>query len=210
MFTGLIQGLGEVKEIKRAKGVNRLSVIAGDLCKNAGVGDSVSVNGACLTLVKSGGNELVFEIMDESLKKTNLSRLRAGDRVNLEPSLRLGDKVGGHLVSGHIDGIARLRSVSASGQTRRFQIGLPREFMRFIVPKGSIAVNGVSLTVGEVGPDWFAVHIIPHTLKSTTFSSAKAGDSVNIELDLAAKYAQKVVRKDETITENFLKERGFI
>lgn len=210
MFTGIVRELGIVKELKRTGDIHRLSIVANDVSKDAAVGDSISVNGVCLTVVKAGGNELVFEIMDESLKRSNLGRLRKNDRVNLEASLKLGDRLGGHMVSGHIDMTGTIKKIARSGQTCEIRIEFPPEFKRYIVPKGAIAVDGVSLTVGEVGGNWFSVYIIPHTLKFSRFGLAKIRDSVNIELDLLAKYTQNMASKDRGVTEALLKEKGFI
>jgi len=210
MFTGIVQELGTVKEIRASGSVHRLSVVSKHISGNANIGDSVAVNGVCLTVVGSGRNEITFEVMAESLEKTNLCRARRGEDVNLEPALRLGDKVSGHLVSGHIDGTGVIQKLKKATNTCEIRIEVPESFIKHIVAKGSIAVDGVSLTVGEVGRNWFSVYIIPHTLKSTRLKALKTRDAVNIELDLMAKYAEQSHSGTKPITEAFLREKGFI
>ena len=210
MFTGIIQELGKVKELKRQKGIPRLSIASIELSKDANIGDSISVNGVCLTVVSSKKDELAFDVMDETLAKTNLGRLRRGDAVNLEPPLKLGDRLNGHILSGHIDGTGVIKSVVNRSNACEIRIGFPIRLKKYIVPKGSVALDGVSLTVAEVGQDWFLAHIIPHTLSSTRLGCVKVGDAVNMESDLMAKYAESNVSGDRGISEDFLKEKGFI
>lgn len=209
MFTGIIQELGTVKEFRRVGSVYKVSLNSLRLSKGADIGDSIAVNGVCLTVVGVLRDEVVFEVMDESLKKSNLGKIRRGECVNLEPALKLGDKISGHLISGHIDGTGIIKRVDRAKDTGTVRIEVPQEFIKYIIPKGSVAIDGVSLTVGEVGPNWLSVHIIPHTLKSTTLNSARPGRSVNIELDLMAKYAMQLKPKKSAVTEDFLREKGF-
>jgi len=191
MFTGIIQEIGKVKDIHRVGNVYRLSIISEKLPKETKIGDSIAINGVCLTAVETRHSDLVFEVMDESIRKSNLGRLKRGASINMEPSLKLGDKLSGHMLSGHIDTTGRIRRIIKEKANSKFIIAYPPQFKRYIKPKGSIALDGVSLTVGEVGSDWFSVYIIPHTLKYSRLGFVKVGDAVNIEVDILAKYAQK-------------------
>ncbi len=210
MFTGLIKEIGSVVEIKRTGDVHALVINAGDIVKDASVGDSIAVNGVCLTVVKAGKDSVAFEIMDESIKKSNLASLTKSSPVNLEPSLKIGDKLGGHFVTGHIDTVGTIKKILKSRDTSEIQISFPAEFRKYLAPKGSVAIDGISLTLGEVKESYFSVHIIPHTLKSTRLAVLKAGEAVNIEFDLMAKYAQNPLNKPKGITHGFLAEHGFM
>jgi len=170
-----------------------LGVEAGglDLGRTA-IGDSISVQGVCLTVTRKRGVCFFADISLETLSKTTLGRLRVGSRVNLEPSLRAGDALGGHLVSGHVDAVARLCRLEPDGRSRRLAFELPGALTRFVAPKGSICVNGVSLTVNQVDGRQFDVNIIPHTHEVTTLSELQVGDEVNIEIDVIARYVERL------------------
>jgi riboflavin synthase len=191
MFTGLVQCLATVREIHAAGPGRRLVIHAPDVARAANAGDSIAVNGCCLTVVARTDECVTFEAGPETLPRTNLGGLAAGSRVNLEPSLRVGDPLGGHFVTGHVEAIGTLDARRDEGDWSTFQFHFPRELGRYMVPKGSIAVDGVSLTLVDVEAERFSVALIPHTLASTTLGQLRPGDPVNLETDLLARYAQK-------------------
>ncbi len=162
------------------------------------VGDSVAIAGCCLTATAVADGRLSFHAVPETLARTTLDRLAAGDAVNVEPALRAGEPLGGHYVQGHVDGIGRVRSASEEGDGRRLWIELDEELLRFCVEKGSITVDGVSLTVAELAGDAFAVALVPHTLERTTLGDASSGDAVNVEVDVLAKYVERLLAGRET------------
>jgi len=191
MFTGLVRALAAVREIQPAGPGRRLVIHAPQISRKAKVGDSIALNGACLTVVANSGDCLAFEAGPETLARTNLGELAAGSRVNLEPSLRVGDPLGGHYVTGHVEAVGHLASRNDEGEWSTFWFQFPPELARSMVPKGSIAVDGVSLTLVEVERERFSVAVIPHTLAATTLGQLRVGDRVNLETDLLARYAQK-------------------
>jgi riboflavin synthase len=194
MFTGLVQDLGKVTVVDATDDGVRLSVrtrLAGEI----GEGDSVAVNGVCLTATAIADGEFQAEVMHETLRRSSLGEASAGSDVNLELSLRAADRLGGHIVQGHVDGLGAVRDVREDGFARVVTIGAPPELLRYVVEKGSIAVNGVSLTVVEVGEDWFSVSLIPETLERTTLGNAAPGSPVNLEVDVVAKYVEKLVAR---------------
>jgi riboflavin synthase len=185
MFTGLIAQTGQVR-----KNGARLAVET-ELAKELEPGDSIAVNGVCLTAVAIDDNGFEADVMEETLVRTSLGRLQQGDRVNLELALRIGDRLGGHFVQGHVDATGRILEIEQREHSRVLLIGAPPEILRYIVEKGSIAVDGVSLTVTEVEAKGFSVSLIPETLERTTLGSVSEGDPVNLEVDMLAKYAVK-------------------
>lgn len=214
MFTGLIEGTGLVMEISTDP--NRGGVIAvGSLpWKEAVVlGESIATNGVCLTAIDGSGNVFRAEVSVETLSRTNLSSLRRGDPVNLERSLRVGDRLGGHMVQGHVDGVSDILGVEKSGDYWTLKVGLPRALSRYVVEKGSIAVDGISLTVASLGADHFTVALIPKTWEVTNLHARKPGDRVNLEVDILAKYVEKMIRGESgesKITASFLREHGYL
>ena len=190
MFTGLIEEVGTVVTRDDA---TQLEISAARVGPRVRLGDSLSVNGCCLTVARKDRDQLGFDVLQESLDRTNLKNLLAGSRVNLEPALAAGAPLGGHFVQGHIDCAVPILAAEESAADLRLEIALPSEFSRYVVYKGSIAVNGISLTVAEVRPASFVVWIIPHTRSQTNLSDAKAGDSVNLEFDILAKYVERMV-----------------
>ena len=190
MFTGLVAGTGEVRAAERGPDGLRLRVDTPLAAELAG-GDSIAVNGVCLTAVEIDGDGFGADVMEETIGRSTLGLVRAGDRVNLELPLRVGDRLGGHIVQGHVDGMGMVDSVDEDGFSRRLRITTPPETLRYVVEKGSIAVDGVSLTVAEVDDFGFTVALIPETLERTTFAARKPGDVVNLEVDIMAKYAMK-------------------
>jgi riboflavin synthase len=210
VFTGLIAEMGEIVSLLKKGSGARLSLNAETLSSDAGIGDSISVNGACLTVVEINGNTLAFDLSDETLRSTNLGLLRARDRVNLEPSLRPDSKLGGHFVTGHIDGVGRIKSKTRSGDVYKVIIDADERITGFLVEKGSVTVDGISLTVVDVFKDGFSIVIIPHTADVTTIGYKGKGDSVNIEVDILGKYVSKFLdkRKDSRFMRTLLEE-GF-
>ncbi len=191
MFTGLVETQGKVTALKPEGPGVRLSLASELVAASASLGDSIAVNGCCLTVVSIEGNQVDFEAGEETLRRTNLGELKVGSLVNLERSLQLGDRLGGHLVTGHIDCTAALDQRHEDGQWCTMWFKVPREYARQMASKGSVAVDGISLTLVDVTDDRFSVALIPHTLDATTLGRRKVGDTVNIETDLLAKYVQR-------------------
>ncbi len=197
MFTGIVTALGEVKALARGEGLLRLTIESPYDAASVAIGASICHDGCCLTVVETaalqGAMRHVVEVAAESLEKTTLGALKVGDHVNLERSLRAGDELGGHIVTGHVDGLGRVLSVSKDGEGWRVRFSPPREIVHLIAQKGSIAIAGVSLTVNEVDQEGFGVLIIPHTWSVTTLSRLKPGDPVNLEADLLARYTARIL-----------------
>ncbi len=195
MFTGIVEEAGVVKAVtSRGKGWS-LEVEAGAVAKDAKIGDSIAVNGCCLTVTEVKGSRLTFDLLDETRAKTNLKGVQAGSRVNLEASLRADGKVGGHFVTGHIEAKAKVTKWSRAGQDWELEAEVPAGMERYVVPKGCVALDGISLTIGRVEGRKFNVWIIPHTHEVTTLKDRKEGDELNLECDLLAKYVEKVSRE---------------
>ncbi|MEX0586691.1 MAG: riboflavin synthase [Pirellulales bacterium] len=195
MFTGIVETLADVVAVAAEPPGVRLTIAAPAIASAARIGDSVALNGCCLTLVEINGENLAFQAGAETLSRTNLGLLKPGDAVNVERSLAVGDRLGGHFVTGHIDGRATLDARTTDGDWSTFWFRTPRELMRHLVSKGSIAVDGVSLTVVDVEPDRFSVALIPHTLAVTTLGRLAIGAPVNLETDLLAKYVEKLLAR---------------
>jgi riboflavin synthase len=196
MFTGIVEGTGRVVTLAVAPGGAgaRLEVEAPWPAGTLAAGDSVAVDGCCLTVAAATPTGFAADLVAETLRRTALGRLAAGDRVNLERPLALGGRLGGHLVQGHVDGVARVLERQAAGEARELRVELPEALARYVVEKGSIAVDGVSLTVAGVGQGWFAVALVPHTLATTTLGERGPGDPVHLEVDLVAKYVERLVQ----------------
>jgi riboflavin synthase len=192
MFTGIVRERGRVLAAERNGSGLRLRVAAPETAAVTGIGDSVSVSGCCLTAVEAGNGELAFDLVAETLSRTTLDGLGEGADVNLEPALRAGDPLGGHYVQGHVDGVARVRALQRDGDGARLSLDLPPELVRYCVEKGSLAVDGVSLTVAEVDGRGVAIALVPHTLEVTTLGSVEPGDEVNVEVDVLAKYVERL------------------
>jgi riboflavin synthase len=197
MFTGLVEGLGRVGRITPQGPDSVLSISAPWPKEQTVLGESIAVNGACLTVTRIGADGFAVDVSAETLSRTTLGSLRLGDRVNLERAMQLGDRLGGHLVTGHVDCVGTLRKLEEVGGSTRIEVGIPSEQLRFVVEKGSVALNGISLTVNQVGSESFSLNIIPHTMTATTLHLAKQGDSVNIETDLIGKYVARLLNRDE-------------
>lgn len=195
MFTGLVQALGTVRAVSDSDGGRLLRVSKASLASGVQLGESVAVCGACLTVVASDADTFDFEVGPETLTKTTLGTLIAGDRVNLERSLRVGDSLGGHFVTGHVDCVGRVLEEVTTGEWLTVWFGFPPEFGDLLVSKGSVAVDGVSLTVVDALGDRLSVMLIPHTRTHTTLGTKKPGDAVNLEFDLLAKHVQKLFKR---------------
>lgn len=191
MFTGLVQGFGEVRSVTPEGPGVRLVVQDAPTASRAAIGDSIAINGCCLTVVAIDGEQLAFEAGAETLRRTNLGQLRPGDRVNLEASLRMGDALGGHLVTGHIDGLGTVDSRTDDAAWCTMWFRTSPALLRQMASKGSVAVDGVSLTLVDVTDERFSVALIPHTLDATTLGQRRVGDEVNLETDVLAKYVER-------------------
>ena len=194
MFTGLVQGVGSVAEIVRSDDGGRIT-IATSLVSELNAGDSIAINGVCLTAVSLDGDAFAADAMNETLARSSLGDLALGSPVNLELPLRAADRLGGHVVQGHVDGMGEVIGQHDDGFARRIRIGAPAEVLRYVVEKGSIAVDGVSLTVTEVDNRSFTVSLIPETLQRTTLGGIDDGRRVNLEVDVLAKYVEKLIRR---------------
>ncbi|MEY3481918.1 MAG: Riboflavin synthase [Verrucomicrobiota bacterium] len=197
MFTGLVREVGEVGWLRRTDQAVQLMVNAPRTASRVARGDSVAVNGCCLTVATHRDKQLMFDLLEESLGRTNLGGVRPGDPVNLERALRVDGRLGGHFVQGHVDCTAEVLSVTEKGPDVRLEITLPGEFARYAAFKGSIAVNGVSLTIAELAAGSFTVWIIPHTLDATNLGDLQDGDIVNLEFDVLAKYVERLISTRE-------------
>jgi riboflavin synthase len=210
MFTGIIREIGTVRSLKAAGGLYKLEVACKDVSASADIGDSVSVNGVCLTVTAKAPGALYFDVVAETIRRTTLAGLRSAERVNLEGSLKAGSGIDGHFVLGHVDCVGKVVEIIRAGGEFVMRIGFPGRFAGLLVEKGSVAIEGVSLTAGEISDNMFSVYLIPQTLKSTSLGSRPAGSSVNIEFDVIGKYAVRMKPPGGAgITESFLKENGF-
>jgi len=211
MFTGIIQAKGSIAALERRGGDVRLSVQSDGLpFASYDVGESIAVNGVCLTAVELRADGFDTDVSVETLDVTSLGSLGVGDNVNLEPSLSLGDRLGGHLVSGHVDCLGTVTSRKADARSIRFAVEIPEEFARYVARKGSVTVDGVSLTVNDVSATGFEVNIIPHTANVTIIGNYSVGTNVNVEVDLLARYIERLLAKDgEGLSMEFLKEHGY-
>ncbi|OHE56242.1 MAG: riboflavin synthase subunit alpha [Thermodesulfovibrio sp. RBG_19FT_COMBO_41_18] len=212
MFTGLILEIGEISSFKKRSGGAILSLKANEVASTAKKGDSISVNGVCLTIVSKNNNTLSFDLSEETLRCTNLGSLKTGDIVNLEPSLSPDSKIGGHFVTGHVDAAGRIRSKVNIGDMMKVEIKAPANIINFLVEKGSVAVDGISLTIVDILKDGFTVVIIPHTAKLTTMGFKVPGDTVNIEVDILGKYVARFLNRDKNRDSRFmntLMEEGY-
>ena len=193
MFTGIVREVGQVASIIGVDGSVRLEIDAAETAATSAIGDSVAVNGCCLTAIAAGDGRIAFDAVPETLARTSLGLLAVGAPVNIEPSLRAGEPLGGHFVQGHVDGVGVVRSVEDEGQGRRVWIDAALEILRYAVEKGSIAVEGASLTVAALDDAGFAVALIPHTLSVTTLGELAPGRPVNLEVDVLAKYVERLL-----------------
>jgi riboflavin synthase len=195
MFTGIVERMGIITEIEDTGGKRRFVLATGDLVRDMAVGDSLAVNGVCLTAVSVEQGGVVVEAVMETLERSNLGSVDIGDAVNLERPMRADGRFDGHIVQGHVDGVATLRSITTEGESLRMWFDVPPPLHRYLVEKGSVAVDGVSLTVSGVDDAGFEVVLIPHTLDVTVFGSRAVGDAVNLEVDVLAKYVERLLEE---------------
>ncbi len=214
MFTGLIESVGSVHELQRSDFGGRITITTGLPLDEVKVGDSIAVNGACLTVTTLGSGRFSADVSVETLERTTLGSLSQGARVNLERALRVGDRLGGHLVTGHVDGVAQLFARIQQGNAWRLSFRVVPALARLLVAKGSVAVDGISLTVNTAGGDEFSVMVIPHTLQQTTLSQCQAGTRANIETDLIGKYVERLLGTAREagggVTMDLLAKSGFL
>ncbi len=214
MFTGIIEGKGRVVRIEYRGAGKRITIEFPSHLTEVQLGDSISVNGVCLTVFEKKDKELTFDLSGETLEKSLLGKLRVEDWVNLERALRLSDRLGGHFVTGHVDGIGIITERKREREFIQLKIKVPKHILRYLVPKGSIAVDGISLTVNEVQGDEISLMLIPYTLEKTTLIDKNTGDHLNLEADLLGKYIERLIspshNKREGIDLSFLKEHGFL
>jgi riboflavin synthase len=194
MFTGIIEELGTIQRLTNARDGARIVVQAPTILSDAKIGDSIAVNGVCLTVVKKTVTTFAADISAETLRRTSLKQIRVGSKVNLERPMTPNARFGGHIVQGHVDAMGTFVSAKAEGDGWNVRIQFPVELGRYIVEKGSITVDGISLTVAALGDDWFAITVIPHTWKVTNLSTLKPGEAVNLEVDIIAKYVERMLR----------------
>lgn len=229
MFTGLIAEQGTVERLAEGSTSCQLTVRAQKILPGVKIGDSIAVNGVCLTVVHLQGNRFTADVMPETVRRTTLRQLQPGDRVNLEKALRPTDGLDGHIVQGHVEGVGTIREIAPEGNALAYRIETPKELLRYIVEKGSVAIDGISLTVTETDDTGFSVSLIPHTAKMTTLGYKSVGDSVNLETDILARYVEKMLGLQKTaggladsrrteiagensedgLTEAFLRQHGF-
>ena len=215
MFTGLIEEIGILKEVRKGFKSAELSISANKVLQDIRIGDSISTNGVCLTVIRFSNNSFVVDVMPETMRRSNLKNLKPGSKINLERALRLGDRLGGHIVSGHIDGMGLVKAIEAEDNATWVTIEAKSQIMKYIIEKGSIAIDGTSLTVAYVDDNAFKVSIIPLTRDETTLLSKKIGNEVNLECDMVGKYIERFTMFNITdnspneINMDFLKDNGF-
>ena len=193
MFTGIVRELGVVVEAEEAGGGRALAVRAPATASRTRVGDSIAIDGCCLTATEVADGTIRFQAVPETIARSTLGTLQRNEQVNVEPAIRAGEELGGHYVQGHVDAVGRIRSVEAEGQGLRVVVEAPEAVLRYCVEKGSVTVDGVSLTVAELADDAFSVALVPHTLEATTLSALRPGQAVNLEADVLAKYVERLV-----------------
>jgi len=216
MFTGIIEGVGKIRSIRRRGSGAEIEIGCDFDLEKTNVGDSISVNGCCLTVTSRLGKSFWADISPETMSTSTLGVAREGDPVNLERALKVGERLGGHIVQGHVDGMGKVVDIKEHSGSREFVIEIPDNLLRYVVEKGSVAVDGVSLTINGCWKNSFSVNVIPHTQLKSTFQGLGRGDSVNLEVDIIGKYVERLTfldsdeyEKDSRITEEFLKKHGF-
>lgn len=192
MFKGIVEGTGKVVRVTPLKNGSRLSIQTPFALSSVKKGDSIAVNGCCLTVVAKAGKAFAADLSHETLKVTNLKETRPGSFVNLERPLRLADRIDGHLVQGHVDGVGRVRSIKKPGDSWEIEVAFPKALRRYLIPKGSVAVDGISMTVNHLTPRSFTLVVIPHTFQATNLKAKRAGDPVNLEVDMVGKYLESL------------------
>ena len=215
MFTGIVEELGSIRSVRRGQHSSVLSIVAKDILSDLKIGDSVAVNGVCLTATTVDSGGFTADVMHETLNRSSLCNLTVGSHVNLERAMAANGRFGGHIVSGHIDGTGTITALRKDDNAVWYTISASQELLRYIVEKGSIAIDGISLTVAEVGESWFSISAIPHTVAVTTLGEKRPGDTVNLENDVIGKYVEKLLRPQpqetakNSLTLEFLAQHGF-
>ncbi len=214
MFTGIIEELGMVENTKSISGGISLKISANRVLEDISVNDSICIDGVCLTVTKVEKEGFWIDAVGATLQKTTFAEIKNSQQVNLERSVRLNDRLGGHLVQGHVNGIGTISEIQKLGENYLVKIEIPEDLEKYLIKEGSIAINGISLTIADVNDNIVLISIIPHTWKNTTLKHKKINDNVNIEIDILAKYVEKLLTKDKSdqkksITENWLKELGY-
>ena len=216
MFTGIIEEAGKVKIIQKESSSAKIKIEASVVTEDLKIGDSVAVNGVCLTIIEFTPKEITAEIMHETLEKSSIKNAKPGEKVNLERALRVDSRLGGHIVTGHVDGTGKIISKTKDGIAEIFDISYPSEIGKYLAKKGSVAVDGISLTIVDVNKDFFRLSLIPHSLKMTTLGFKKTGDIVNLEIDVLARYierlfsSKKLTEGKPGLSTSFLVENGFM
>lgn len=218
MFTGLIEEVGEITSVTRKGNSAQITVRAGKILKDTNLGDSISTNGVCLTVTEKTSNTFTVDVMPETMKRTNLKNFKYGSKVNLERALRVGDRLDGHMVSGHVDGLGKIANYLKEDNAVWITVEADKSLLKYIIEKGSIAIDGTSLTVAYVDDRSFKVSIIPHTGEATTLLDKKIGYEVNLECDMVGKYIEKFMKYEEdkseesnsNLNEDFLRQNGFM
>lgn len=217
MFTGIVEEMGAITSLEKTLAGTRMTVLAATVMSDLKIGDSVSVNGTCLTVVSKGERDFTVEVSPETLSVTTLGHLTPGAPVNLERAMKLNERIGGHLVAGHVDGVGTIRSRHQEGNAIFFTVEAPQEILRYCVAKGSITVDGISLTINDLSERGFSVAIIPHTAKVTTLGLKQINDTVNLESDLIGKYVERLLQERSqlpktapVIDKDYLQKRGLL
>jgi len=195
MFTGIIEKTGKIKRILDKKDKIYFNIAVAGFLRDVKIGSSIACDGVCLTVVKKSKDDFIVELMPETLKLTKFSDSKMGDLVNLEKAMKVGERIDGHFVMGHVDGIGKVRNIKKDGEYVELIISSPHGLVKFLALKGSISVNGVSLTISGSGSDWFKVSLITHTLELTNIGKLKEGDKINLEVDMIARYLEKLLKK---------------
>jgi len=212
MFTGIVEEIGVIKSISKGSSDALIIVECKNILEDAKIGDSIAIDGVCQTVVRFDKNSFTVEVSNETLKVTNFLSLKVSDRVNLERALTLQSRIGGHVVSGHIDGLVKIKKIQKISEFYNIDFEIEKDLEKYVVKKGSVALNGISLTVADISYNTFSVAIIPHTFENTALKYLKISDFVNIEVDILAKYVEKFLSRGNNsgIDDNFLKENGFL
>jgi riboflavin synthase len=214
MFTGIIEDIGTIEKVSPISGGISLTIRSKKIMEDIAENDSVCIDGVCLTVTKFDKNSFLVDAVGATLEKTTFNKVKAGTLVNLERSLRLSDRLGGHLVQGHVNGIGIITEIKKLGENYLVKIVIPEELERYLIKEGSIAINGISLTIAELNKSEITISVIPHTWQNTNLKDKKVNEKVNVEIDILAKYVEKLLAKnnnnpDKNITEGWLKELGY-
>ena len=210
MFTGIIERVGIIRRVQIQSQGRKFTIVPLESLDDIRIGDSISTNGVCLTVIGFEGGGILVDVMAETLSRSTLGQLTVGDRVNMERALRLGERLGGHILLGHVDGVGVIKGIRRQGISHIFSVETGYEITRYVVPKGSIGIDGISLTIATIEEKGFTVSIIPHTLNHTTLNSKKIGDKVNLEADIIGKYVEGLLSKEDGLSIDFLAENGFL